>query len=158
MLMLGIDPGIIGGWAVVSDADGALIAAGDLPVAGAGAQRMVSGPLLREVIAERTAGNDVRAIIEDVHAMKGQGVSSSFKFGRAVGVAEGVCDGLGIPVSWVTPAKWKKALGLGADKEQSRQKAIRLWPASASLFARKKDHGRAEAALIALYEIMRRAS
>lgn len=150
MLMLGIDPGIIGGWAVVSDADGALIAAGDLPVAGTGAQRMLSGPLLREII--QACAPD-RVTVEQVSAMPKQGVSSSFKFGRAVGVAEGVCDGLGIPVEWVTPRRWKRDLGLGADKEQSRQRAIRQWPARASLFARKMDHGRAEAALIALWAI-----
>lgn len=155
MRVLGIDPGIVGGWAVL-DEDGTLIAAGDLPVAGTGAQRMVSGPLL--AIELTRYRDNARAVVEQVSAMPKQGVSSSFKFGRAVGVAEGVCDGLGIPVSWVTPAKWKKALGLGADKEQSRQRAIRQWPASASLFGRKKDHGRAEAALIALYSIMERST
>lgn len=146
-MLLGIDPGIVGGWALVS-ADGSLIAAGDLPVAGTGAQRMVSGPVFAAELRLHTVD---RAIIEQVSAMPKQGVASSFKFGRAVGVVEGVMDGLGIPVSWVTPAKWKKAMGLGADKEASRQKAIRQWPSQSFLFARKKDHGRAEAALIALY-------
>lgn len=85
--------------------------------------------------------------------MPKQGVSSSFKFGRSLGLVEGVCDGLGIPVQWVTPNRWKKAMRLGADKEASRQLAIRRWPEQAALFARKKDHGRAEAALIALWSI-----
>lgn len=153
-MILGIDPGIVGGWAFVTD-DGALVGAGDLPVAGTGAQRMVSGPLLRGIIEP---WGPTRAIIEDVHSMPKQGVASSFKFGRALGVAEGVLDGMGIPVSWVSPAKWKKALSLSSDKEQSRQRAIRQWPAQASLFARKMDHGRAEAALIALYSVTLRAS
>jgi crossover junction endodeoxyribonuclease RuvC len=41
-----------------------------------------------------------------------------------------------------------------ADKDTARTRAIELWPSHAQLFARKKDHGRAEAALIArwLYE------
>jgi Holliday junction resolvasome RuvABC endonuclease subunit len=149
MKVVGIDPGIVGGWAIVTT-DGDLLAAGDLPVAGAGAQRMVSGPLLRDIVAEHQPS---RAVVEQVSAMPKQGVSSSFKFGRAVGVAEGVMDGMGVSISWVTPGRWKKAMGLGADKEASRQKAIRRWPGMASLFARKKDHGRAEAALIALWSI-----
>jgi hypothetical protein len=51
----------------------------------------------------------------------------------------------------VSPAKWKKALGLSADKGASRRRAIELWPERAQWFARVKDDGRAEAALIAYW-------
>ena len=37
------------------------------------------------------------------------------------------------------------------DKERSRQRALELFPAAHALFARKLDHGRAEAALLALF-------
>jgi hypothetical protein len=37
------------------------------------------------------------------------------------------------------------------DGEASRQRALQLFPTAHSLFARRMDHGRAEAALIALY-------
>ena len=48
----------------------------------------------------------------------------------------------------VKPVAWKKACGLiGKDKEDSRLKARRLWPEAP--LDRKKDHGRAEALLIA---------
>jgi hypothetical protein len=50
----------------------------------------------------------------------------------------------------VSPAKWKRALGL-SDAETSRAKAIETWPTQAGLFARKRDHNRAEAALLGLY-------
>jgi hypothetical protein len=50
---------------------------------------------------------------------------------------------------YVTPTKWKRALGLGADKGDSRRRAMETWPYMASKFARVKDDGRAEAALIA---------
>lgn len=155
MTVLGIDPGIIGGWAIVTD-DGDLVTAGDLPVVGAGAQRMVSAPLIREII---TSHQPTEAVIEQVSAMPKQGVSSSFKFGRAVGLVEGVIGGAHLRTTWVTPQRWKKELRLSADKEASRQMAIRRWPGKASLFARKMDHGRAEAALIALWLVdSRRAS
>ena len=154
MTIIAIDPGIIGGWAILSEA-GHLVAAGDLPVAGEGAQRMVSAPLFREVLTQYRPD---RAVIELVGSMPKQGVASSFKFGRAVGVVEGVIGGTGVPVEWVSPAKWKRRLGLGPDKEVSRQRAIQRWPREASLFfARKKDHGRAEAALLGLYSIEARA-
>jgi crossover junction endodeoxyribonuclease RuvC len=46
----------------------------------------------------------------------------------------------------------KKFHGLrGGDKEGSRQRALQLFPAAHALLARKKDHGRAEASLIALF-------
>ena len=49
----------------------------------------------------------------------------------------------------VRPAIWKRTLGLGKDKEASRLKAIQLFP-TADL-RRKKDHGRAEALLLAYW-------
>jgi len=52
----------------------------------------------------------------------------------------------------VRPAEWKKSLGLtGKDKEASRQRALQLFPAQAQL-ARKKDHHRAEAVLLAYWQ------
>jgi crossover junction endodeoxyribonuclease RuvC len=55
-----------------------------------------------------------------------------------------------VPQVYVTPGKWKRFYGLSAEKEKSRELAIQTWPAS-DAFRRKKDHGRAEAALLALY-------
>ena len=55
-------------------------------------------------------------------------------------------------VRYVIPRVWKGYFGLSSDKEQSRLKAIALFPDCANLFSRKKDEGRAEAALIALWE------
>jgi len=66
-------------------------------------------------------------------------------------IVEGVALGAGIPVRWVSASKWKRALGLSADKGASRRRATELWPAQSAMFARVKDDGRAEAALIAYY-------
>ncbi|WP_441232646.1 hypothetical protein [Bradyrhizobium sp. 1200_D9_N1_1] len=89
--------------------------------------------------------------LERVNAMPGQGVSSTFKFGRAYGVVLGVIGAAALPLHLVTPAKWKGHLRLSSDKEEARALALRLFPACADHFKRKKDHGRAEAALIARY-------
>lgn len=88
------------------------------------------------------------AIIERVSAMPKQGVSSTFRFGEAFGMAQGVIAALKIPVYFVTPGKWKKHFGLSADKEEARARALHLWPGRAELFSRKRHHGRAEAALM----------
>jgi hypothetical protein len=83
-------------------------------------------------------------------AMPRQGASSGFKYGRAVGAIEAVIALCGIPLTIIEPTAWKKFHGLrGSDKEANRQRALQLFPAGHSMLARKKDHGRAEAALIA---------
>ena len=52
----------------------------------------------------------------------------------------------------IEASMWKKFHALrGGDKEAGRQRALQLFPAAHALLARKKDHGRGEAALIALY-------
>ena len=54
----------------------------------------------------------------------------------------------------VEPSAWKKFWKLpGKDKESGRQKALQLFPAAHAALARKKDHGRAEASLIALFGV-----
>jgi len=89
------------------------------------------------------------AVVEQVASRPGQGVASTFKFGTSYGVVLGVLGALEIPVTHVTPATWKRAVGVTADKGSSRRKAIDLWPDKAQMFARVKDDGRAESALIA---------
>jgi hypothetical protein len=86
--------------------------------------------------------------------MPKQGASSGFKYGRVTGALEAVLTISAIAITMVEPSKWKKHFHLqGADKEGARGLAIRQFPAEHRFFARKKDHGRAEATLIALYGV-----
>ena len=145
-MILGVDVGKTG--AIAALLDGQLAAVHDMPVAG----NIVSAALLRDICDEylyATLGGEGIAIIEDVHAMPKQGVTSSFSFGRSLGVVEGVLAGAGWSLRYVSPAKWKRALGLTSDKGACRRRACELWPNQSPLFARVKDDGRAEAALIA---------
>jgi crossover junction endodeoxyribonuclease RuvC len=83
--------------------------------------------------------------------MPKQGASSGFKYGRAVGALEAVITCCAVPLLIIEPTAWKKFHELhGGEKEMSRQRALQLFPSAHALLARKKDHGRAEAALIAL--------
>jgi len=90
-------------------------------------------------------------VIEQVGAMPGQGVTSMFSFGRAFGTAIGVVQALQVPLHFVTPQRWKKHFHLSADKDAARARALQFWPVNAAQFCQKKDHGRAEAALIARF-------
>lgn len=88
-----------------------------------------------------------RVYIEKSQAMPGQGVSSMFKYGMHYGHLTGMLALLRIPYIEVSAATWKRVMGLTAEKADSRTMAQKLFP-EASL-SRKKDHGRAEALLIA---------
>jgi len=87
--------------------------------------------------------------MEQVHSMPNQGVSSTFSFGRAVGVISAVCELTRYPVHLVTPQKWKKHFHLTADKNESLDMARYLWPEAKLKL--KKDINKAEALLIAEY-------
>ena len=84
-----------------------------------------------------------------------QGVATTFAFGKAAGAAEGMLKAHGIPYYTPTPGVWQKALGLGFKhddrKEYHRQTALQRHPDLAGYLARKKDHNRADAILIADY-------
>jgi crossover junction endodeoxyribonuclease RuvC len=138
--VLGVDPGIHGGLAIVEINDGAapqLLEAIDVPTVGAGAK-------------ERIDRQPQHAFIERAQSMPKQGSSSGFKYGRATGAIEAVIACCEIAITVIEPATWKKAHHLrGGDKEGARQRALQLFP----LLSRKMDHGRAEAALIALHGV-----
>ncbi len=91
------------------------------------------------------------AVVEQVGAMRGQGVSSMFRFGQGYGAIQMALAGHKIPTRLVTPSKWKSHFGLSRDKGVSRGLAMQRFPEQAQMFNRVKDDGRAEAALIALY-------
>ena len=119
-------------------------------------RRAVNAPLLTEIIALSRA---TRAYVEYVGARPGEGAVGAFAFGRSRGVVEGVLAALSIPVTFLTPPTWKRLVGIPPGKEgakdAARSEAIRRWPEKAALFARVKDDGRAEAALIAIAGLMR---
>jgi len=79
------------------------------------------------------------------------GSASSFAFGYSAGIIEGIAACMQLPLQIIPAAVWKRRAGVSRDKGAARQQAQRLWPASAKLFSRVKDDGRAEAALLARF-------
>ena len=94
-------------------------------------------------------------VIEEVHAFKGQGVTSMFNFGKSYGFILGVLEAYQIPYQVISPQKWKKEFGLiKKDKKESIKVCKRLFP-NVCLLANERcrieSDGMAESLLIAEY-------
>lgn len=97
--------------------------------------------------------NIILAVIEKVHAMKKQGVVSSFNFGVNFGIWQGILTTLQIPYSFATPQAWQKGLFSKTDGDKKKRGLAvvrRLYPRS-EFFKLEKHHNRADAMLIARY-------
>jgi crossover junction endodeoxyribonuclease RuvC len=124
----------------------------DMPVTGTGTKARIDAIAAAEWIAKYAVS---AAFIERAQAFPGQGSTSGFVYGRSVGSIETVVALLRIPYSFIEAAGWKRKLHLGKDKELARARVLQLFPAHHALFARKRDHGRAEAALIVVASLER---
>lgn len=149
---IGIDPGLSGAIAILRC--GEFVSVFDIPTmakGGAGKVKNEIDPtgMLRFLRANLDAKDGVKALLERVGSMPGQGVSSVFSLGDSFGCCRSVLACAAIPFITAQPAKWKKHFGLPAEKEQARALAIKLFP-DAELHL-KKHIDRAEALLMAKY-------
>lgn len=109
------------------------------------------------LVSMKAFAKDMRVVIEKVGAMPKQGVASTFKFGTNFGIWIGRLEALGIVFDFATPQKWQKAVfdsavRKGMDRKRlSLDRARRLFPQAGDLLARKMDHNRADALLMAEY-------
>lgn len=169
MRILGIDPGKSGAAAVLDG--GRVLDAIDIPLADDEVDVLALADWIQLMKPEQ-------AWIELVHPMpsavgteivagfgpidterRSMGASSAFYYGGAVYAIRATVTLCGVKRSLVTPGVWKKHFGLKGGKhttaaqrkEQSRLRALEMWPQAAGLLARKRDAGRAEAMLIAKY-------
>ena len=164
--VIGIDIGLSGAMALLGQSG--LMATADIPtmVKGAGTGKVkneINPAALNDILREWSNGHadDVLVAIEQVASMPGQGVGSVMSLGDSRGCIRGVVAARGYATQWVVPQQWKKHFGLKAPaeenknkrqammKELARAKAIQLYPAAD--LARKADHNRAEAILLARY-------
>lgn len=162
MLTFGIDPGLTGAMSVFRH--GTLVAIVDLPtmeIPGIGPNTLVRNKLNARALVEMVrefcpAGEVAQAVIEAVQAMGGtnNAVQTQGALLRCLGSIESVLECCRIPVTYANPQRWKGFYGLidreatpAERKEAARQCALRMWPDRLEL-QRKKDHNRAEAALI----------
>jgi crossover junction endodeoxyribonuclease RuvC len=156
LIVVGADPGLKGGVAglrVVGQHSEWLFGF-RMPLMDYRGRQQVDARRLRERLHEcwELTEHEVphAVVVEQVSAMPQQGVTSSFRFGQATGMLQAV---LGIVYNQsmyteITPAVWKKAMGLSANKGASMDHARRLWPSQFE-GRPKADDGIAEAGLLA---------
>ena len=153
MKIIGIDPGLSGGIAILEDNKVQQLF--DMPVMPEGKKnkRQLNSAQLVKLIKDNIINKEeVAVIVEQVNAMPGQGVTSMFNFGQTFGAIKGVCAALSLPIFFVRPAKWKKHVELiNSSKDASRTKAIEMYPTLSNELSKKKDVNKSDAILIARY-------
>lgn len=155
MKVVGIDPGNAGG--IVELVNGQVanrmpMPVREVPVAGRRTKKRTVLDEERIAAFLRERRPDV-VVIEDVHALPGQGVSSMFAFGLGKGVLQGVCAGLGITYVLVPPRTWQKSAG-GPTEKHADDACRALWPDvdwKATARSRTPHSGMQDAALMAAW-------
>jgi crossover junction endodeoxyribonuclease RuvC len=158
--VVGIDPGATGALAFLTlAADGLALDVEciDLPTMRIGSRTHLDAYALARLIDARSGEQpsaDIplsAAIIEQGGARPQNGRVGAAAFWLGLGEIRGIIAAHFIPLEIVSPFAWKRGLRIVGDKDASRARASSLLPRWSDQWARKCDHGRAEAALIALY-------
>ena len=149
-IVVGVDPGLTGAVAAL-DVDGNFLWVKDTPTA---QKTKTQREYLESGMAQLLGACDAtidHVWIEQQQSMPKQGVASTFKTGVGYGIWLGIIAAYGLPHTAVRPQVWKKTVGIaaGSDKDMSRVLAQQLHPSCVDQLERKKDHGRADAILIA---------
>ena len=153
MKIIGIDPGLSGGIAVLEN--NKVLSIFDMPVMSEGKKnkRQLNSAQLVKLLKDNVSkSEEISVVVEQVNAMPGQGVTSMFNFGQTFGAIKGICAALGWPIFFVRPSKWKKHFELiKTSKDASRTKAIEMYPSLADQLSKKKDVNKSDAILIARF-------
>ncbi len=153
MKIVGIDPGLSGGIAILEN--NKVLKLFDMPVMAEGKKnkKQLNSAQLVDIIKDNISSEeDIAIVVEQVNAMPGQGVTSMFNFGQTFGAIKGVCAALNLPIFFVRPSKWKKYFELiNSSKDSSRTKVIEMYPSLSNQLAKKKDVNKSDAILIARY-------
>lgn len=154
MRTLGFDPGNKGALALYDTAAPKVIEAWALPVIIE--QRSKTKKTFIDEMGLcallRSIGEVGEVWIEDVFSSSQMGVVSAFSFGEGKGIIKGCVAGvLKLAPHYVSPATWKAAMRVTADKNQTKRMARAIFRASPL-----STEGKCEAALIALYGSLRR--
>jgi len=146
-MIVGIDPGFSGAIAIIDD-EGVIHELLDMPILKVGKRNELCEVEIKNLLEEAHAEH---VYIEKSQSMPGQGISSTFRYGASWGIIRGICVGLEIPYTLVHPKTWKKAMmpDMGKEKGASILRVGQLYPELK--LTRKKDHGMADALLLALH-------
>ena len=141
MRIIGIDPGLSGGIAVLDDLK--IFDIYDMPIMSEGKKnknQLNSAQLVNIIKKNIISNGDTFLIVEQVSAMPGQGVTSMFNFGQTFGAIKGICAALNLSIFFVRPSKWKKHFELiNSSKDSSRTKVIEMYPSISNQKTKKKS-------------------
>lgn len=166
MIIVGIDAGSKGAIAFLDSESYALLAVYDIPVdmvqvGKHNRPRVARTELLSilnsargaHVFVERPEGRPMRFTDKRTGGTESRqpGAAGMLSLGENYGCILMAATAVEMRLTEIRPGQWKRAIGTGAAKDDSIRRAIELFPAMRDRFARKKDDGRAEAALIAYY-------
>lgn len=162
MIIIGIDPGMTGGIAVLRNRH--------MTVHGIGGSLVDAIELLRNTADDaRESRETICAVLEKVNAMPrrgkdgeshGMGATTLFTFASGYGHLRGALLALGIPIAAEpVPRTWKKrifggrhdGLSRAEQKKLAREEARTLYPCLNDSLRLVKDADKAEAALLAHY-------
>jgi hypothetical protein len=158
-LFLGVDPGATGAVALYCPAT-AHLDVFDVPfieVSVSGKKRKrVDIPSLIAALGDIGEDRIVAGCLEQVASRPTDSHVTAFAFGEAFGSIKGCLAAALVPYELVTPGVWKKTFGLAGKKgasgaDDARAIVSRLLPEHSAFFRFKKDHNRADAALLAVY-------
>ena len=149
MHIMGIDPGFSGALAVL-DSDLKIDFVMDMPILMVGKKRELDEAKLSDIFS-RWRLRPMMVGLEKSQTMPNQGIVSSGRYMSSYGFLRGLCVGNGIPYHLIQPQSWKKAMmpDMGKEKGASIQKVTQIYPELS--LTRVKDHGIADAVLIARY-------
>lgn len=150
-ILIGVDPGISGAIAFYNFEAKILEAVHDMPVIKKqNGRNEIDGFALTQIVDRYYARCEL-VVIEEVSSMPRDGGVQAFAFGYATGLVTGVLSGFNLPITRTPASVWKMLCGLTHDKTFSRITAAKVFPDFAEKFKRKKDDGRAEAAMLAKF-------
>jgi crossover junction endodeoxyribonuclease RuvC len=167
-IVCGIDVGASGAIALIDSDTNELVFVEDMPI-----HRVQIGATLRSRIDRvsllgvltRARGASVFVERPDYRPMRQtdkatgrtverqMGTAGAGAFGESYGCVLMGCTAAAMSLTEMRSGQWKRAMSFGASKDDIRRRMQELFPSQATLFARKKDDGRADATGLALYGV-----
>lgn len=146
-LIIGFDPGLKGGMASVRKGDAEAFCR--MPVVKNGTKSILDLNEIALRLRDNASQIDL-IVIEKVHAMPKQGVTSVFTFGEGYGSIKGIAAGLAIPLIEVTPQRWMKDILNGIPLDLGKKRSLAYCKARYPNLGKITD-GESDAICIALW-------
>jgi len=158
-VFIGIDPGLTGAIAFVTETSCTVEDLPTMPLPGNGLiSRKIDGRALAIMVRSHVPiGESAAAYLEQVSTMGGKNnaVQTQGSLMRSLGAIETVLECMGLKPTMLSPQKWKRFYGLDSSKPKALAKARELYHQAPLSLA--KHHNKAEAVLIAHWGLRNKA-